>query len=673
MTTNKTRTLDLGVASDHVERLATKGAPHRGVEELIWNALDADADNVVVSFETNELDALVKVTVTDDGTGIRPDDIEETFGHLGGSPKRGMRTTPKGRFIHGKAGQGRFRAFVLGGHVEWASTFGTGGSHSHWTVRGRIENLTKFPLSSPKVVKASKTGTIVTVANIRDGVTPASVTSDRVRRDLLTRLALYLKSYPGVAIVYDGKKLDVGELQTREASYEVTEGTEGGAVGELIVVEWAAGMDRKLYLCGRDGFARLEIPPGIQAPGFDFTAYLLADCIGDRAELEVDLVEMDPTVAKLVDSAKRTLKDHFKAREAEQVRGVVQQWKDEGVYPYAEEPGSPLGKVEREVFDICAISIHDRLPAFSKLDSDSKKLTMRLVRQALETNPGSLQTILQEVLGLPKQLLDDLADLLQRHKLSAVIRASKVVSDRLTFIESLKLLIFDPGLNKRLKERSQLQRILVNELWVFGDVYHLGTDDQSLKALLEKHAKVLGREVLAEEVKDLNGDQAIPDLMLYRRYADRAQGTYEHLVVELKRPSVKIGAKEIEQIKKYAHAVAKDPRFDKTNTRWVFVVVSTDLDDFAEQECQLRDRAYGHIMAGDNVDIYVKRWSAIIQDCEWRYGFYRQAFEAEVQTEDAVAYLNEKHSKYLPGGSMEAAQAPVGKKSKKKAQVSVTA
>ena len=118
----------------------------------------------------------------------------------------------------------------------------------------------------------------------------------------------------------------------------------------------------------------------------------------------------------------------------------------------------------------------------------------------------------------------------------------------------------------------------MRELWIFGDKYLLGLDDQSLKALLAAHMNILGREQLAEDVKDIDGADAIPDLMLYRRYADREQGHFEHLVIELKRPSVKAGSEEISQIENYAFTILSDPRFDKAKTRWTFVLVVNDLD-----------------------------------------------------------------------------------------------
>jgi len=68
--------LHLEAGEDHVERLAHENDPVRAVVELIWNAVDAEATEVDVSFEKNELDAITTVIVTDNGHGIEREDSQ---------------------------------------------------------------------------------------------------------------------------------------------------------------------------------------------------------------------------------------------------------------------------------------------------------------------------------------------------------------------------------------------------------------------------------------------------------------------------------------------------------------------------------------------------------------------------------------------------------------------
>jgi hypothetical protein len=63
----------------------------------------------------------------------------------------------------------------------------------------------------------------------------------------------------------------------------------------------------------------------------------------------------------------------------------------------------------------------------------------------------------------------ELAALLQETTLSAIITAAKTVVDRLKFIAALESIVFDPETKGRLKERSQLHKILAENTWIFGE------------------------------------------------------------------------------------------------------------------------------------------------------------------------------------------------------------
>lgn len=100
--------LRLQADDDHVQRLAHENDPVRAVVELIWNAVDSEADTVTVEFERNEAGGVVRTTVTDDGHGISENEIDSTFGPIGGSWKRSAtRTKNHKRGLHGERGEGR--------------------------------------------------------------------------------------------------------------------------------------------------------------------------------------------------------------------------------------------------------------------------------------------------------------------------------------------------------------------------------------------------------------------------------------------------------------------------------------------------------------------------------------------------------------------------------------
>jgi hypothetical protein len=96
------------VQSDFLEKI-TRAKPVHALAEFIWNSLDADASSITVAFEENDLGAMSKIVVRDNGMGMKFDRAAEMFKSLGGSWK-GMRgRTEEGRFLHGQDGRGRFK------------------------------------------------------------------------------------------------------------------------------------------------------------------------------------------------------------------------------------------------------------------------------------------------------------------------------------------------------------------------------------------------------------------------------------------------------------------------------------------------------------------------------------------------------------------------------------
>lgn len=84
-TVSPVRNLPLSAGGDLVTRLARERDPVRAVVELVWNAIDAEAGTVRVGIVRTALDAIESVTIEDDGHGISSDEVQSTFGRIGGS------------------------------------------------------------------------------------------------------------------------------------------------------------------------------------------------------------------------------------------------------------------------------------------------------------------------------------------------------------------------------------------------------------------------------------------------------------------------------------------------------------------------------------------------------------------------------------------------------------
>lgn len=212
-----------------------------------------------------------------------------------------------------------------------------------------------------------------------------------------------------------------------------------------------------------------------------------------------------------------------------------------------------------------ALSVCESVKGFEAGETASRRLSLRLLKQSLETSPTAVRQILQEVLALPAEKPNEFANLLKKTSLVAIINASREIVSRLDFPRRLDELLFSPESKAQLKERRQLHRIIAQNAWLFGQESHISVDDQDLTRVLKAHLKILGDETeVMEPVQCVGGSRGIIDLMLSRTIEPRPQEC-EHLIIELKRPKAKIDDRAANQIEKYALAVANDERFKNTH------------------------------------------------------------------------------------------------------------
>lgn len=651
-------TVKAEVQSDTLEKLASC-RPVLAIAELIWNGFDADATRISVEIARNTLDGIDAIKIVDDGHGIEFTEALEVFRRFGGSWKKdAKRSRRESRMLHGQDGQGRYRAFALGRMAIWESiSKDSAGNFQRIRIRGERDDLTQFEISDPEPVPEQATGTTVTIQNLAREFRVFD-NSEAVAAELAVRFASSLREYPDVTVQFDGVDVNPREFEERFTEYELEPVSfEDGSLHRvsLAIVEWTIPVDRALYFCDENGFAFERLAPGIHAPEFVFTAYIRSAGIRqleDRAAFVWG--DGHPDLEKITTVAKEGMKAHFVMRRAELAEDLVEEWKQEKIYPYEGEPASPIERAERQVFDVVAKNVRDYLPRFDDSDSKSKRFSFHLLRRAIETSPGGVQQIIQEVLELPQEKANDLAELLKKTTLSAIIEASKVVADRLDFLRGLEILLYDPKSREQLLERAQLQKILEEHTWIFGEEFALSVADQSLTEVLRAHLKLLGREEGAdcedEVTLPTGGGRGIVDLMLSRRIPQPQEERAEHLVVELKRPSQKITPRILQQTEDYALAVAKDERFAGTDTIWHFWAVSNDLTENARDKVSQSDRPFGLYFSKERprIEVWSMPWSRILRGCRARLQFFQKGLEYSATDEHALSYLRTMHGKYLP-------------------------
>ena len=641
----------VAVQVDHLERLAS-ARPTQALAELIWNGLDAEATKITINFDESDV-GMQAIRIRDNGHGFPSVDAEGLFGRLGGSWKAAKnRSKTKSRWLHGKEGRGRFKALALGRVADWQVKYKDGGQTLAFQVGLIKDNLVDVRVGDEKPVPGDETGVEVRITELHREF--RTLYEQAAFQELSEIFALYLIDYPDVEIFYRGNRLDPTQaIASRKKILlpDIKSDDEVHTV-ELEIIEWQNATERVIYYCDPNGLPLQRRQPRFHTPGYQFSAYLKSSFVSKLNEEGIlELSEMNPALEEAYEIAQNEIKAYFKQKDADSARSEIEQWKSEKVYPFADEPTNAIEEAERQVFDIVALNVNRHLPEFSESGARSKAFQLRMLRQAIEKGPEELQLILTEVLDLPERKQNELAKLLEEASLANVISASKLVADRLKFITGLDALLFDPKYKKALKERSQLHKILADDnTWIIGEEFNLTVNDQSLTEVLRKHRKLLSDEtVIDKPVKRIDGTVGIVDLMLSRAVPQSRPSQREHLVIELKRPSVKIGMTEIAQIKSYAFAVSEDERFDSIDTKWSFWVISNSLDASGKKEARQTGRPAGQVFKDGNVEVWCKTWSEIIDSAKARLKFVEDHLQTNIDRDHSLKYLRETYDRYLAG------------------------
>ena len=648
----------LEVQGDFVTK-QTHAKPVQALAELIWNSLDADATSVEIREDVHGVGE-PRIVIVDNGTGFSHDEAPELFRRLGGSWKhRTGETRQRHRFMHGSEGKGRFKALAVGRVVDWEVCSQAGKVFTQFTVSIVEDSLREVRITDPQPAKQNRPGVKCIISELHKAY--EFLRSEQTVQELSELFATYLKNYTDVQISLPAGKLDIGVAIVSSKTFPLSSVSGDGVEYPvaLEVIEWKNPTDRAVYLCNEAGFPLSQADVRLHAPGFNFSAYLKSAYISKLSnEGLLGLAEMNPELTQVLAEAKDAIKAFHQERGIEKAQTVVEKWKDEQVYPYKSEPQTLVESIEREVFNIVAVKVNNLIQDFDAAPQKGKRLQLRMLRQAIEKSPEELQLILTEVLDLPEKKQKEFAKLLQETSLTAIISASKVVADRLKFMTGLDALLFDVELKKGLRERTQLHRLLAENTWIFGEEFFLSVDDQSLTEVLRKHLKAKGLDVAVDEpVRRLDGSVGIVDLMLTRNIPCHRENELEHLVVELKRPTVKIGDEEISQIKSYAFSVIKDERFLGIETRWTFWIVSNEMDEFAKQEAHQAHRPAGLLYQSDDrrVAIWAKTWSEVLHANRQRLKLFQDSLELNANRTGSLAFLRETYANIL--GATE--QAPV--------------
>lgn len=622
------------------------------ITELIWNSLDAEATSVDVLVSINELGAPIELVVMDNGHGIAPDQAWRLFLTEGDSWKKDKRFSDSlNRPLHGQMGRGRLITYSVAERVEWSSVSSAQGGQQRIVIRGTRERPNGFEILDAHDVN-EPAGTTVILA-LRDVQKAARIADEGFEQGVVERLAESLISLKGVTVRWRGRSLDAEQAIRSRAEVPLT-GIEADVLRGypsplLTVIEWNRPFGSKgIILCDDAGSAITNYKPsGLPAVPFSWSAYLRWSGFRDPELMGVaDLHVPRLRHPEILSATELALTKYLAGRFATERGQIVRVWKEEGVYPYLGEPDTRLEMAERSLFEVVAVLSSSAIPTTG---TAQKRLSLRLLREALRAEPSRLGTALEAVLNLPEGELKSLELLLKRTELGSLIRSAHRVANRLDFLAGLSSILYTDETAKVFREVDQLHPILVRESWVFGDEWDSSLSEHGLTKVVRTAVEASGEAVLALEPVKLESGKGGRVDMVFHRHIFESRLT-RHLVVELKRPG-KLDMTHFSQVVNYAQVITDHPEVANSPHKWDFWLVGTDMEAAVKTMRQNDNSQPGLVSDYGAFRLYVITWGELLDQLRHQLEWYREELAISPTETTGLAYLQESHQEFLPNAT----------------------
>ena len=351
--------------------------------------------------------------------------------------------------------------------------------------------------------------------------------------------------------------------------------------------------------------------------------------------LDIELLGEEET-RNFKEQIKITINDFFKARNEKFKKFIVSLEQDKS-YPYKDE--SPASKAQEIIFKKAAYLIEEEHGLIKKNDKIRTFLYPLLDRSI---SNGDIEYIFKKILKMSNDGVEKFRSLLDKTEIEDVIHFANLVADKLEFLNFLHELAYGQ-ISGFLRERSQLHKILENELWIFGESYnatpHLWSDKKIgniLKELRDKHFDYKPTEEDGNLIELEGNPDDITDLFFMNEKVNDSDER-EIMVVELKAPKCSISEKELNQIDRYAFTIEEHAGLPTEKVKYKLLLISSKLTKYTKSKVKSRRENFpDHPFLYDrkiekNIEVYVMEWSELIEQNKRKLGYLSNQLKVKRQ------------------------------------------
>lgn len=615
--------------------------PLDAICEYIWNGFDANATMIEVKLIENDFGILNQIVISDNGTGINYEELKNKFQPFNDSKKSSSLQKSNHSLPHGQKGIGRLTFFSFSQSARWDTIYRENNKNYEYYIFMNKNSLNQYGDNNEKqpVIVDKKTGT--------------SVTFDQVesldKKDIIEKIKeeffwfLELNKDNNFTIKVNEEKIDYSDYIKQKKCIDIT-GFNCNEQYDIQFVQWNKKMGNefsKIYYIGSDNIERFKETTKLNKKSDQFfhSIYIKSNYFNDfhfTNEIDDDQSNLFPSKSddeykNLMNAINKFLTsyryDFLKKTSSAYIEKLV----EEKLYP--EFDSNIIGNYQKKELDNLVKTLYSAQPKiFTGLSNDNKKITLQLLKLIMDNgDKPELFAVLKGIIDLEEEELAELSNILKYTSLNNITKTIKLLCDRQKVIQVLKEILFNKEFNSY--EVKHVQEIVENHYWLFGEQYNLITAaepdfESALKGLIKVQTGI-------DERVDINHPDKNKEMDIYMLRQDRHGNVTENVVVELKRPKIKLGEKEVSQVKRYMRVIKSEPRFNAGNIKWTFYLMGNEFDNsgYIEGELEshrnLGDQHLIHEQDNGMTKIYVLKWSELFDSYSKKHDFLMEKLKLQ--------------------------------------------
>ena len=655
----------VNITNNSISNTVTKDI-NKAICEYLWNGFDANASQLSIKYTKNAFN-ITSLEILDNGEGIDRSSLQETFGCFQDSQK--LHTYQWSSQVKGKKGKGRYSFNCFASKADWVTVYKDKESHyirHKITIKKGDNQNYDDNEQETKSSSVKRTGTTVSFSDIN---LPSDFFDSEVFLDYLKKefaVFLFLNKAQNKEILINGEKLDYEDvIEDSDNKVIQIEGERTTFYFNVTYIRWKEKMKENysMYFLDSSQTEKFERTTTFNNKDtkFHHSLYISSDYFNhfvDDATGEKNLFGTDNTSPKdkvfktLVKKLKCFLEEKQKKYVAEVAsKKLLEKYQSKGII---RQPQNDYDKILVEDLKKTISAMYEVQPKiFTNLQDDQAKTLVGVVELLLQTDKREdLISIMESVVKLSDDERHNLASVLKTTDLARITDTIRLIQNRIRTISALKVAVKpENGMN----EVDDLQKLVEQSFWIFGEEYNIVTQaepdfNQALMEYLDKLYDTVPGISKSNYSKDkIEHPDVNKEMDIFAFRQNIQSSTIDNIVVELKHPTVKLGEKELSQVKTYMNVIMRDSRFNASNMRWKFFLVGNDFDSSNYLHNEMRNAInWGkknlvcHVdNNGIQYEIFVIKWSELFADFEIRHNFLLKKLEMK-RDELSVASVHGK-------------------------------